>query len=125
MPHYNIGSITAPTDTPGEARVTYFAKLPLGGEVIGEIGEVIEAIEKQYAEDHAWKLHVESVQSWLAALTARARYWDKVIIELAHRRLVAAQILDALFGEVVETYDTEEAIAAAVIDNAPEDPAPR
>lgn len=114
MPDYRIGSFTRPSDRAGaKPIVVYYAKLPLGGDVSGEIGWVIAAIEFDLRQ---LDIQIDSVRLalWVKHFVAMTGLYDSSRIDFRDNDFVYARISNALLDEDPLEFDSEDEFVTAL-----------
>ncbi|PDS28004.1 hypothetical protein [Rhizobium phaseoli] len=114
MPDYRIGSFTLPGETlDADPIVVYFAKLPGGGDISGDLEKVIAAIE--YALQRLdMEAYAAILAQWLEHFAATANLYDTTRIELSDTNFVYAQISNGFLDEEPLIFDTEEEFIEAL-----------
>lgn len=114
MPDYRIGSFTRPGQTI-DARpiVVYFARLPGGGDVSGDLEQVIAAVDFAL---QGLEIEVDryKLSMWLEHFAEVARIYETARIDLRDADFVFAQLSTGFFDDDALRYETEEDFVSAL-----------
>lgn len=114
MLDYRIGSFTRPGESLDAAPiVVYFARLPRGGDVSGDLDKIIAAVEFDL-QQLAINADAAKLSLWLEHFAAMAEIYETSRIHFEGSEFLYAQIFNGFLDTDLLAFDNEEEFVNAL-----------